>query len=158
MSLEFQQKKIEKEISDCLEYGDITKISNLSGIGYSYVDQMLNPNDPRKSFFVGMLELQCAIDEISPTKGEAVWQIIARHRELSKKNHSPADLCLNTETGKLNRETAEFITAKLTGKNAHDQFAELLDIEAQLAVVKKQLIAEFNQEREAGYAVGQIKI
>lgn len=83
--LKYSQKEVELEVSRVLESGDITHISQIAGIGYSYVDQQLNPNDERKSYLFGALQILCALDDISDERGEAVWKILTRCRELSKK-------------------------------------------------------------------------
>lgn len=145
--LDFTQKQIELDIAEVLENGDITKISQISGIGYSYVDQQLNPNDDRKSVFYGALQIICALDEFAPERGEKVFQIFARFRELSKKRQTGLK-DLNLETSKLNREVAEFVGAKLEGKPYQIQLKELLDIEKQILEVKAALIEEFNILKE----------
>lgn len=143
MSLQFTQFEIESELKDVLKFGDVREISLISGIGESYLKSQFNPDDERKSAAYCFLQIQCALDEINPERGEELFQKIVNFRELSKKRIVILK-CLNAETGKLNKEVAEFVGAKLEGKPYQIQFKELLDIEKQIFEVKEALINEYN--------------
>lgn len=161
MALKFTQKEIELEIAQILADGDITAISNISGIGYSYVDQQLNPNDSRRSCIYDALRVVCALDERSPERGEKVWKAISRRRELSKPAAAVSGASganLNHESGELNREIAEYVSARISGKPFNEQISEFLDIERQLIRVKQALINEYNRLKSENPRMPDLKI
>lgn len=145
--LQFTQKEIESELKDILKHGDVRRISLKTGIGETYLDGQFNPNDERKSPAFLFLQIQCALDEIDPERGDEFWESVGRFREMSK-NRCPIDsLCASAETGKLNKEVAEYISARIEGKPFDKQFSELLDIEAQIAKTKKAMLDEYNRTK-----------
>lgn len=145
--LEFTQKEVELEIAAILEDGDIKDISNISGIGYSYIDQQLNPNDARKSYIFGCLLIACALDKSAPERGEKLFRTIIKFRELSKKRNL-TEICVNAETSKLNTEFSQFINAKIEGLPHSVQLSEVVDIISQAEKVKEALIADYNKAKE----------
>lgn len=146
--LQFTQNEIEREVAAILRHGDIARISQVSGIGYSYVDQMLNPNDERKSYLVGALEILCALDEIDPVRGNKLFQKLASFRELSKSERSDDGSCINASTSKLHKEVADVVGAHLEGKCYYDQLNEALEardaIEKQISIILQKI----NEEKE----------
>jgi hypothetical protein len=142
--LQFAQHEIEEAINDILKHADRIDIARITGIYKGVVEGMFNPNDERKSAIYIALQIICALDEIDETRGDALFQKIIEFRELSKIRRPANVKSLKTETGKLNCEFAEFIAAHLEGKPFDKQFAEFMQIEAQLAVVKKGLLDEYN--------------
>lgn len=148
MALKFTQKEVELAISNILEDGDITKIHQITGIGYSYVDQQLNPNDSRRSCLYDALRIICAIDEIDPVRGEKVFRDLTKKRELSKPAGTQITSDLNEATADLNKEIGEYVATRLTGKSFPEQMKEFLDIEAQMTRVKQALIDEYNRLHE----------
>lgn len=148
MSLNHTQKEIELEISKILIRKDITDISNLSGIGYSYIDQQLNPNDERKSYIYGALQIICALDEISPERGEELWQLIRKIRESSKPLNTNENLCVNTELAKSEKEFSDVWKAKLNDKSLYEQLTEAVENEAQAIRLKEAILTAINKERE----------
>ena len=145
--LNFTQKEIELEIAAVLESGDITDISNITKIGYSYVNQQLNPNDERKSYIVGALEIVCALDEISPIRGEKLWQKIQNFREASK-NSGCDEFCLDAGAAAVATESTDVASARLTGKTLLEQLAECVEAESAIVRQKEAIIAEINKQKE----------
>lgn len=146
MSLKFTQKEVEIEIANCLESGDIKAISNISGIGYSYIDQQLNPNDERKSAIYQALLIVCALDEEDAKRGEKLWQKIVYFRECSKPENANDD-CLDFCAAALAKESTEAVAARLTGKNLVEQLKEVLDAETAIAKLKAGIISQINKEK-----------
>lgn len=148
MALQFTQKEIEQIVAEILEHGDITKISNITGIGYSYVDQQLNPNDERKSYIVGALEILCALDEVDPERGETLFQKFTAFRDCSKK-HDPALQCLTESTVSVNREAADVVNSNLSGLSLYEQLSETIESESAIKQHKENLLAAINKEKES---------
>jgi hypothetical protein len=147
MALIFNQKEVELNVADILATGDITKISNLTGIGYSYIDQQLNPNDERRSAIYCALLIQCAMDEISPERGEQLWQLITKLRESSKPvDFSP--MSASREAGKFAKESGEALQARLDQRPLYEQLEEAMEAEAQAKKLKMAIISEINAEKE----------
>jgi len=142
------QRQFELEIAQVLEYGDIQAISNISGIGYKYLDSQLSPNDERKSYLFGALQIICALDQVSPDRGEKVWQILAKIRELNKPAHK-ANLSVNDEIAKTNKEFSDIWQARLDGKSLYEQLGEIIEHEAQTAKLKMAVIDEINAEKDS---------
>ena len=157
MSLQFTQQEVESELKDVLKFGDVREMSLISGIGESYLKSQFNPDDERKSAAYCFLQIQCALDEINAERGEEFFQKIVNFRELSKKRKAILK-DLNLETGKLNREVAEFVAAKLEGKPYPVQLKELLDIEKQILEVKSALIGEYNELKETPREAAPLKL
>lgn len=146
--LQFDQHEIESAASDILIHTDRTEIARITGIYRGVVTSMFDPNDERKSAVYVALQIICALDEIDPERGQALFQKITEFRELSKKRR-PAELkSVATETGKLNKEVADFVCAKLEGKPHTVQITELLEAQAQLETVKQNLFDEYNALKE----------
>lgn len=147
MALCFSQKEIEQKVAEILKHGDIKDISNISGIGYSYIDQMLNPNDERKSYIVGALEIICALDEIDELRGEKLFLLITKIRKLSKKRKTSQE-CLTSSTADLNKEIGDVVNAHLEGKCYYDQLAEVIEAKAALDRQERNIISKINEEKE----------
>lgn len=152
MPLEFNQKTIELEISAVLESGDITQISRVSGIGYSYIDQQFNPNDERKSAIFCALKIICALDEISAERGEMLWNLVAGFRERSKPKKA-AGGCLHSCAASVSKESSEAVSAPLLGKPLLEQLKETLDAETAIKKQKQAILDAINNEKENGAAV-----
>lgn len=156
MALQYTQKKIEQKIAENLEHGDITKIANITGIGYSYVDQQLNPNDERKSYIVGALELICALDEIDKVRGERLWQQMITIRDSSKKQDSK-DNCLKISLQNFHKETNDVISAslknndlnKLSIKDLNKLLIESVEAESSAKIYKETIISAINIKKSA---------
>ncbi len=143
MALEFTQEEVERELADRLPHGTRREIAKVSGLGESYIKRQYNPDDETASCAFRLLQVVCAFDEIDANGGEAFWQTIVKFRELSQR-HVPESqaISLNTETGKLGKEIADFFSSRITDEPHDVQMRELLEAEAQLRKVKSQLIRE----------------
>lgn len=156
MALKFSQEYIEKEIARVFVHGDITDISNISGIGYSYIDQMLNPNDTRKSYLVGALQILCALDEKDSDRGDELFRLFSKFREMSKDPAEDGD-CIQAGTRKLNREVADVVNAHIAGHDLDVQLKEVLEAEEAVRDLRRSLtklcagdrLAKIESERRA---------
>lgn len=147
MPLNHTQKEVELKVAEILKDGDIKDISNESNIGYSYIDQQLNPNDPRQSFIYGFLRIQCAYDATHPERGDLLWRLVKTIREASKPTCKTS--CANVEAGKFAKESGEAISARLSNKDLYEQLREAVEAEEQARKLKEAVIAEINQEKES---------
>jgi hypothetical protein len=143
MPLQFTQEEVETELADQLKHGRRADVARKSGLGESYIKRQFNPDDETPSCAFKLLQIACALDDIDEPEGEAFWQSLCRFRELSKKRKSSS--CLNHETGKLNKEVAEFVSAKIENKPFNVQLKELLEAQTQLEIVKQELIGAYNE-------------
>ena len=148
MSIKFTQKEVEIQVAEILENGDITSLSHLSGIGYSYIDQQLNPNDERQSFIYGFLRIQCAFDALSAERGEMLWQLVKKIREASKPIQN-CELSPVAELVKAGKEFADVWEARLQGKTGLEQIGEINESIAQLQQLKKAILNEINLEKDS---------
>ena len=149
MSLQFTQEEVERELADAMPHTVKTNVARVSHLPESTIKRQFNPDDEAASCAFRTLQVGCALDEIDETLGDRFWLAIFKFRELSKKRKPGKTSNLNLETGKLNKEMAEFISSKLEGKPFQTQMKELLEAQAQLDVVKEELIKEFNRLKGA---------
>ncbi len=141
------QRQFELEVAQVLEYGDIQAISNLSGIGYKYLDSQLSPNDDRRGYLYGALMIICALDEFSPERGERVWQILSKARELSK---SPGKTqSVRDELVKTNKEMADVVEARLDEKPLYEQLTEVVELVEQAGKLKAAILNKINAEKDS---------
>lgn len=141
MPLAFTKEEIEEELSGKL-HRHRRDIARRSGLGESYIKRQFNANDDTPSCAFKMLQIACAFDDIDAAEGEVFWQAFVQFRELSKPVRPIAAKSLNQETGKLNKEIADFVAVKLADQPYDVQMRELLEARRQLDIVHKQLIAE----------------
>ena len=125
------QKEFELGVSKELVSGDIAKISQISGIGYSYIDQQLNPNDERRSYLFGALQIICAIDEISTARGAAVMQLLIDARNASLPGHLNTNT-VNEEAARVSGNCSAVLSSILAGKPETEQVLEAYRLRDQL--------------------------
>lgn len=147
MAIQYTQNEVERELRDILKHGDIRELSVLTGLGESYLSQQLNPDDERVSYVYRFLQIQCAIDEIDPERGDIFFEALKRFRDQSRIRR-PVDLCSTRETSRLLTEHSEFIDARLTGKSLSEQLRELDDLKRQIGLVKQSLVGEYIKAKE----------
>lgn len=150
MALQFTQKEVEEEIADILIHSDRRNISIKSGLGESLVKRQLNPNDylVPSSIYVA-LQIVCALDEISPERGEAVWQKMEQLRKLSKPQTVTAKRCVNTELIKADDEFSDIWKTRLNGKGLYQQHTEICETISQLQILAKAVLDEINAEKDS---------
>lgn len=149
MPLQFTQEEVENAVAKHLHHGDRVEIARNSGLSESWVKRQLNPDDPEQSSYFRTLLIQCALDEVSPERGEQVWQEICQMRELSKKRVKSTNVCVNAELTKTNSEFDDIWKARLNGKSGYEQLGEICEAETQLSKLKDAVIAEINEEKES---------
>ena len=148
MALQFTQEEVERELRDIVKHGDIREISLNAGIGEKYLSSQLNPDDERKSYAFGFLQIQCALDRASSERGDEFFEAVKRFRDLSKLRKLK-DLCAHSETARLLDEKNEFICARLEGLPYPKQLSELDDVIRQAQKLKEALTEEhLNAKKE----------
>lgn len=145
MGLKFSKEEIETELGEFVPHGKRVQIARLSGVGESYLKRQLNPDDEIASCFFTTLRIACAFDEIDEALGNEFWEAICRFRELSKERLSGRVIDLAEETGKLNKEIAEFVMAKLKNEPIDKQLSELADARRELEKLEQDLMLEYQR-------------
>jgi hypothetical protein len=144
--LTFSQSEIEGQLSDCFPYGTIKKVHVITGIGQSYLEQFVNPNDERKSPAYQNLQIGCALDEIDAGLGDRYWQHIALFREVSKPILN-GGRCIDTAALSNHKESFDVADAAMRGKPLYVQLKEVLEQEAAIAKHKAAILEAINNEK-----------
>lgn len=154
MALSFTQEEVERELADVLMHGDLTEIARISGNAESTIKRQFNANDHEAaSCAFRTLQVACALDDISPERGERFWKTLERLRDISKKQPRAKKLPGNA-VGRLNTEVAELVQAALDGRPFSAQMKELDDVVFELHNTRQELITRHNiGKREHGLAV-----
>ncbi len=148
MPLQFDQTEVEKEFEKIVDRDDRADIAKISQIYPSVIYGMFNADDERKSFMFGVLQIACALDDIDCGRGEAFWMALSRFRELSKKRKPQDSPCVSSETGNLNKEVADVVSAHLEGKTFYDQLKEVDEVVLQAERTKHAIMCAIDKERE----------
>ncbi len=145
MNMGFTQKQIELDVANILKNGDITQLHLKTGVGYSQLDQQLNPNETRKSPVFQFLVLQTAYDAISPERGEQLWQVVTKYRELEKP--VVGEICVQTEASCIAKEVGELLSVHIAGKSHYERLNEVNDVLAVTERYKQGILDEINLEK-----------
>lgn len=147
MSLAFTQEEIEKELSDAVPHGMREGIARVTGLYPAVVAAWFNPSDERKSPMFTVLQIQAALDQLSPADGEDHWQRICVLREASRPHGVTKEpLCVDHEMGRLSKEIADIIVAKCEGKSPSEINREIDEAERQLERFRES-VKQQNVER-----------
>lgn len=146
--LQFDQQEIESEFEEIVNRTDRAEIARITQIYPSVIYAMFSADDERKSFMFGLLQIQCALDDIDAERGEKFWQALGRFRELSKKRNPHFNPCVGVETGKLNKEVADVVSAHLAGRTFYEQLKEVDEAEAQLKLTKQAILCAIDEEKK----------
>ncbi len=141
MSITFTQEEIEKELSDSVPHGMREGIARSTGLYPAVVAAWFNPHDERKSPQFTVLQIQAALDNLSPADGEEHWQKMCAMREASRP-HTAASACIDHELGSLSKEITDVIVAKCDGKPVRDQLREIHEAERQLQRYKDAVLSQ----------------
>lgn len=128
------------------KHGTQKRIATRLGVTKGDISRRFNPNDEeRKLLLAGLLIEAQALCEVDPEAGESLLNYIISQFEtwLSKSRH-PSDLSLLASN--IDRETSEFICARLRNKPAAIQLKEALDIVAAAKQVVQGLQAEISRK------------
>lgn len=149
MALQFTQEEISRAIRDIVKHGDIREIAIISGIGEKYLYGQFNPDDDRKSYIYGYLQIQAALDRVNAERGEELFLAVRRFRDLSQLRKN-LDLSARTETEKFLKEQDEFLMSRINGLNYAEQIKELDDVISQAKHLKMALTQKhLKQKQEA---------
>jgi hypothetical protein len=144
--LQFTQEEVEKEIADILVHNDRAEVSRITGIHISTIKQQLNPDDERKSFTYSFLQVLCALDQISPERGEQLWLKVQQFREMSRPA-SLRPLCVESEAVRNTVESTDVTLATMKGLPLYEQLAEVLEQIAQAKRHKQAIMDQINAEK-----------
>lgn len=147
MPLLYAQDEVETEIADIIKHGDQKKIAAIVGVHSTYIEQQCNPSDERKSWIYQALQFLCAEDDIDAGRGENLWQMMCRFRDLSRKRVKQ-NLCVGVETGSLNKEVADVVNSHLQGKTFYEQLKELDEVDAQSKRTRSAIMCAIDAERK----------
>jgi hypothetical protein len=146
MSLRFTQKEVESELRDCFKHGYIRDVSILSGIGETYLDRGINPNDDHKSAAFQFLQVQCALDEKDSEMGELHWSTVCKFRELSRAG-GDEHLCVDRETTNFTKESVDLTISHMKGEPLFKRLSEALEARTQADRAVRSIIEAINKEK-----------
>jgi hypothetical protein len=144
--MKFNQYDIETAISDTIPHGVRKQVAAITQIYPSMLYGMLNPDDERKSYQFGTLQIQSALDQIDINIGDRHWTQLEWFREMGKPLICQGK-SVSVETGKLAKEVADVIHTYCTGKNLADQLKEIIEAERQIETTKKAVLEAIEKEQ-----------
>lgn len=121
--LKFSQLEIETELRDCFLQGDIKQLAIRTGISDGIIGRELNPETHWRSAAYLFLQIQSALDEIDPARGECHWDRVVKFREMSKpRTTGELDRRLTAVT--VTKETNDVACAHMNDLPLEQQYIE----------------------------------